>query len=47
MLSELGLRKIRLLTTRPRKAIALEGYDLEIVDQVQVVDHELNNEETT
>ncbi len=39
ILSELGLRKIRLLTARPRKVIALEGYDLEIVDQVKVVNH--------
>lgn len=36
ILSELGLRKIRLLTSRPRKAIALEGYDLEIVEQVKL-----------
>lgn len=35
ILAELGLRKIRLLTTRPRKVVALEGYDLEIVEQVE------------
>jgi len=38
ILSELGLRKIRLLTARPRKVIALEGYDLEIVEQVAVAE---------
>ncbi len=43
ILAELGLRKIRLLTARPRKVIALEGYDLEIVDQVQVIDHSFEN----
>jgi GTP cyclohydrolase II len=32
------LRKIRLLTTRPRKVVALEGYDLEIVEQVEIFD---------
>lgn len=36
ILSELGLQKIRLLTSRPRKMIALEGYDLEIVEQVEL-----------
>jgi 3,4-dihydroxy 2-butanone 4-phosphate synthase/GTP cyclohydrolase II len=46
ILAELGLRKIRLLTTRPRKVIALEGYDLEIVDQVKVVDHAFENEKS-
>lgn len=38
ILCELGLRKIRLLTTRPRKVVALEGYDLEIVEQVEIFD---------
>ncbi|MET3871731.1 3,4-dihydroxy-2-butanone-4-phosphate synthase [Puniceicoccus vermicola] len=46
ILSELGLCKIRLLTSRPRKAIALEGYDLQIVEQVQVVDHNFDQEES-
>jgi 3,4-dihydroxy 2-butanone 4-phosphate synthase/GTP cyclohydrolase II len=34
ILTDLGLRRIRVLTNHPRKVVALEGYDLEIVDQV-------------
>jgi 3,4-dihydroxy 2-butanone 4-phosphate synthase/GTP cyclohydrolase II len=34
ILSELGIRKIRLLTNNPRKIIGLEGYGLEIVARV-------------
>jgi 3,4-dihydroxy 2-butanone 4-phosphate synthase/GTP cyclohydrolase II len=33
ILSELGIRKIRLLTNNPRKIIGLEGYNLEIVER--------------
>ncbi len=33
ILAELGLKKIRILTTHPRKVIALDGYGLEIVGQ--------------
>jgi 3,4-dihydroxy 2-butanone 4-phosphate synthase/GTP cyclohydrolase II len=33
ILSDLGLRKIRLLTNHPRKVVALEGFNIEIVDQ--------------
>lgn len=36
ILSDLGLRKIRLLTNNPRKVVGLEGYGIEIVDQVPV-----------
>lgn len=36
ILVSLGLRKIRLLTNNPRKAIGLDGYNLEIVEQVPV-----------
>jgi 3,4-dihydroxy 2-butanone 4-phosphate synthase / GTP cyclohydrolase II len=36
ILSDLNLRKIRLLTNRPRKVAALEGFGLEIVEQVPV-----------
>ena len=36
ILSELGVRKIRLLTNNPRKIIGLEGYGLEIVERVPV-----------
>ena len=36
ILSDLGLHTIRLLTNHPRKVVALEGFDIEIVDQVPV-----------
>ncbi len=34
ILIDLGLRRIRVLTNHPRKVVALEGYGLEIMDQV-------------
>jgi 3,4-dihydroxy 2-butanone 4-phosphate synthase/GTP cyclohydrolase II len=34
ILIDLGLRRIRVLTNHPRKVVALEGYGLEIADQV-------------
>ena len=36
MLYDLGVRKIRLLTNNPKKVIGLEGYGLEIVEQVPI-----------
>jgi len=36
ILSDLNLRRIRLLTNHPRRVAALEGFDLEIVEQVSV-----------
>lgn len=36
ILADLGLHKIRLLTNHPRKIVGLEGYGIEIVDQVPV-----------
>ncbi len=36
ILSELGVRKIRLLTNNPRKIIGLEGYGLEIVERLPI-----------
>jgi len=36
ILSDLNLRRIRLLTNRPKKIAALEGFDIEIVEQVPV-----------
>ncbi|HWW50180.1 MAG TPA: 3,4-dihydroxy-2-butanone-4-phosphate synthase [Verrucomicrobiae bacterium] len=34
ILTDLGLRRIRVLTNHPRKVVALEGYGVEITDQV-------------
>jgi len=36
ILSDLNLRRIRLLTNRPKRVAALEGFGIEIVDQVGV-----------
>jgi len=36
ILSDLNLRRVRLLTNRPKKVAALEGFDVEIVEQVGV-----------
>lgn len=36
ILSDLGLRKIRLLTNHPRKIVGLEGFGIEIVEQLPV-----------
>lgn len=36
ILSDLGVKKIRLLTNNPRKVVGLEGHKLEIVDQVPI-----------
>ena len=47
ILIDLGLRRIRVMTNRPRKIVALEGYGLEIVDQVALplggrrIDHQV------
>ena len=34
ILYDLGVRKIKLLTNNPKKVIGLEGYNLEIVEQI-------------
>jgi len=36
ILSDLNLRRIRLLTNHPRRLAALEGFDIEVVAQVPV-----------
>ena len=36
ILSDLGLRAVRLLTNRPRKVVALEGFGIQIVEQVPI-----------
>lgn len=37
ILTDLGVSRIRLLTNNPRKVVGLEGYELEIVEQVPIV----------
>jgi 3,4-dihydroxy 2-butanone 4-phosphate synthase/GTP cyclohydrolase II len=41
ILSDLGLRRIRLLTNHPRRVVALEGFDIEIVEQMPVELHDV------
>ncbi len=36
ILSDLGIRKIRILTNNPKKIVGLEGYDLEVVERVPI-----------
>jgi 3,4-dihydroxy 2-butanone 4-phosphate synthase/GTP cyclohydrolase II len=36
ILCDLGLKKIRLLTNNPRKIVGLEGYGLEVIEQVAI-----------
>ena len=36
ILHHLGVRKIRLLTNNPKKVVGLEGYGLEIIDQIPI-----------
>jgi 3,4-dihydroxy 2-butanone 4-phosphate synthase/GTP cyclohydrolase II len=37
ILADLGVRKMRLMTNNPKKIVGLEGYGLEVVDQVPIV----------
>jgi 3,4-dihydroxy 2-butanone 4-phosphate synthase / GTP cyclohydrolase II len=41
ILSDLNLRRIRLLTNHPRRVVALEGFGIEIVEQVSIPRQEL------
>jgi 3,4-dihydroxy 2-butanone 4-phosphate synthase/GTP cyclohydrolase II len=36
ILSDLGLHRIRLLTNHPRRIVALEGFGIEVVEQIPV-----------
>jgi 3,4-dihydroxy 2-butanone 4-phosphate synthase/GTP cyclohydrolase II len=36
ILYDLGVRRIRLLTNNPKKVVGLEGYGLEIVEQLPI-----------
>jgi 3,4-dihydroxy 2-butanone 4-phosphate synthase/GTP cyclohydrolase II len=36
ILSDLNLRRVRLLTNHPRRVAALEGFGIEIVEQVPI-----------
>jgi len=40
ILTDLGLRRIRVLTNHPRKLVALEGYGIEVADQVPLALHQ-------
>jgi 3,4-dihydroxy 2-butanone 4-phosphate synthase/GTP cyclohydrolase II len=42
ILSDLNLRRIRLLTNHPRRVVALEGFGIEIVEQVAIPRAQLN-----
>ncbi len=45
ILRDLGIRKIRLITNNPKKRVALKGYGLEIVDNLQIeISPNLHNE---
>lgn len=45
ILADVGLKKIRLLTNNPKKIVGLEGYGLEVVDQVAIeIDPHHHNE---
>jgi len=37
ILSDLGIKKIRLMTNNPRKIVALKGYDLHVVERIPLV----------
>jgi len=37
ILRDLGVRKIRLLTKNPKRRIALDGYGLEIIENVSLL----------
>ena len=37
ILADIGLTTIRLLTNNPRKVVGLEGYGLEIVEQIPII----------
>ena len=39
ILSDLNLRRIRLLTNHPRRVVALEGFGIEIIEQIPIVLH--------
>jgi len=36
ILSDLGIKKIRLLTNNPKKIIGLKGYDLEVIERIPI-----------
>jgi len=37
ILADLGVRKMRLMTNNPKKIVGLEGYGLEVVEQVPIM----------
>ena len=36
ILADLGIKRIRLLTNNPRKVVGLDGYSLEIIEQLPI-----------
>jgi 3,4-dihydroxy 2-butanone 4-phosphate synthase/GTP cyclohydrolase II len=47
ILSDLNLRRIRLLTNHPRKVAGLEGFEIEIVEQIPVALDRSRSKQTT
>ena len=47
ILSDLNLRRIRLLTNHPRKVAGLEGFGIEIVEQIPVALDRARSKQTT
>ena len=45
VLAALGLRQIRLLTNRPRRLVGLDGYGLEVVEQLVIREHDSVHED--
>jgi 3,4-dihydroxy 2-butanone 4-phosphate synthase / GTP cyclohydrolase II len=39
ILADLGVKRMRLMTNNPKKLIALDGFDLEVVDQIPIPVH--------
>jgi len=47
ILSDLNLRRIRLLTNHPRKVAGLEGFGIEIVEQIPVSLERVRSKQST
>jgi 3,4-dihydroxy 2-butanone 4-phosphate synthase/GTP cyclohydrolase II len=38
ILKDLGVSKLKLLTNNPKKRVALDGYGLEIIENIEITD---------